>query len=54
MKFIRSLGSAWRRMDLQLVSEPGDGERRLVDEGVVDALIAEEAREDATSAGWRT
>lgn len=41
-------------MDLQLVSEPGDGERRLVDEGVVDALIAEEAREDATSAGWRT
>jgi hypothetical protein len=39
------------RTDLRLVGEPerepGDGERRLVDEGVVDALVAEEAREDA-------
>jgi hypothetical protein len=42
MNFIRSLGSTWRRTDLQLVSEPRDGERRLVDEGVVDALVAED------------
>jgi hypothetical protein len=33
-----------------LVIEPGDGERRLVD-GVVDALVEEEAREDAAVGG---
>jgi hypothetical protein len=41
--------------DLRLVGEPerepGDGERRVVDEGVVDALGPEEAREDAAVGG---
>ena len=31
--------------------EPGDGERRVVYEGVVDALVAEEAGEDAAVGG---
>ena len=31
--------------------EPGDGEGRVVDEGVVDALVAEEPGEDAAVGG---
>ena len=50
-----SLRCERRRTDLRLVGElerePGDGERRLVDEGVVDALVAEESREDAPVGG---
>nr|ACL53314.1 unknown [Zea mays] len=41
-------GSAWRGTDLRLINEPkrkhGDGERCLIDKGVVDALVVEEAR----------
>jgi hypothetical protein len=41
--------------DLRLVGEPerepGDGERRVVDEGVVDALGSEEPGEDAAVGG---
>lgn len=43
-----SLGSTWRGTDLRLINEPkrkhGDGERCLIDKGVVDALVVEEAR----------
>ena len=41
--------------DLRLIGEaerePGDGEGRVVDEGVVDALVAEEPGEDAAVGG---